>query len=44
MLEYNPTKRLNIDQVKAHPWLSGETATEDEVRKHFKDLVEKRKK
>ena len=27
----NPTKRLKLEEVLAHPWMQGETATEEEV-------------
>jgi len=29
MMELNPAKRLSLEQVLAHPWMQGETATQE---------------
>jgi len=29
MMALNPAKRLSLEQVLAHPWMQGETATQE---------------
>jgi serine/threonine protein kinase len=43
LTQQDPKKRLTLEQVKAHPWLKGETAKPNEVRAHFYSLVPGRK-
>lgn len=35
MLQYDPTHRLSLEEVKAHPWYKGEVPTSEQVRKEF---------
>ena len=44
MLAYDPTKRLTVEQIKAHPWYKGEILTMDQIRKEFnkrREIVDK---
>lgn len=35
MIKYDYKKRFTIDEIKAHSWMQGEVATEEEVRKEL---------
>lgn len=35
MIKYDYKKRFTIDEIKAHPWMKGEIATEEEVKKEL---------
>lgn len=35
MIKYDYKKRFTIDEIKDHPWMKGEIATEEEVRKEL---------
>jgi len=35
MLQYDPTHRLSLEEIKAHPWFKGTVPTADQVRKDF---------
>jgi hypothetical protein len=32
MLQYEPTHRLSLEEIKAHPWFTGAVPTEDKVK------------
>lgn len=51
MLAFDPTQRLSIAEIKAHPWYKGEVPTSDQVESEFSERkakvdaeVEKKKK
>lgn len=35
MLQFDPTQRISLAEVKAHPWYNGPTASMDEIREEF---------
>ena len=35
MLQHEPTHRLSMADVIAHPWVNGETATLEEIQHEF---------
>ena len=37
MVFYDPNKRLNLEQVKAHPWFNGPIPTIEEIKKEFEE-------
>lgn len=43
LTQTDPKKRITLEQVKAHPWMKGETASPTLVRNHFYSLVPGRK-
>jgi len=40
MLQYDPTHRLSLEEVRAHPWYNGPVPDYETIRKDF----ERRKK
>ena len=41
MLAYDPRNRLSIEEIKAHPWTNGPTATQEEV---FTEVSERKRR
>ena len=41
ILAYDPDKRLNLDQIKEHPWFIGPCATGEEIQIEFTERTEK---
>jgi len=35
MLQIDPAHRLSIQEIQAHPWWEGETASLDEIQSEF---------
>jgi len=35
MLQFNPTHRLSIEEVKAHPWYNGVVPNHEQIQKEF---------
>lgn len=35
MLQYDPTHRLSLEDIKAHPWYNGSVPTTDIISKEF---------
>lgn len=51
MLAFDPTQRLSIAEIKAHPWYNGEVPTADQIKEEFvtrkakvDEEIEKKKK
>lgn len=40
ILAYDPAKRLNLDQIKEHPWFTGLCVTEEEIKIEFTKKAE----
>jgi serine/threonine protein kinase len=35
MLQFNPTHRLSIEEVKAHPWYNGQVPSHEQIGNEF---------
>ncbi len=43
MLSYLPVGRLSLEKIKLHPYMLGETATEEEIMQEFTERRERNK-
>ena len=39
MLQLNPDARFTLDEILAHPWVQGETPTDEQIREEFSKRV-----
>jgi serine/threonine protein kinase len=38
MLQPDPTKRITLEDIKAHPWLNDQAASQSEINDHYQSL------
>lgn len=39
MLQLNPDARFTLDEVLAHPWVQGETPSDEQIQEEFSKRV-----
>jgi hypothetical protein len=39
MLQLNPDARFTLDEILAHPWVQGETPTDEQIQEEFRNRV-----